>query len=63
MPAGVSEALRERIRGFGRQALHAESLSLKHPQSGETLTFTAEPPADFDMLLRALYDELGHDRS
>ncbi len=60
VPRGIPEALRERIRGFGRQALHAASLSLRHPETGETLTFTADPPEDFAALLRALDDELGH---
>jgi 23S rRNA pseudouridine1911/1915/1917 synthase len=62
VPAGVSRALRDRIRNFGRQALHAGSLSLRHPGTGETLGFTAEPPEDFAQLLAALADELGDDQ-
>jgi 23S rRNA pseudouridine1911/1915/1917 synthase len=63
VPAGVSEGLRERIRAFGRQALHAGTLSLDHPETGETLTFTVPPPEDFELLLRALNEELGHDQT
>lgn len=59
VPRGVSQALRERIRGFGRQALHAGSLSLKHPETGETQTFAGDPPEDFRLLLQALDDEFG----
>ncbi len=60
VPRGVSESLRERIRGFGRQALHAASLSLQHPETGEALAFSAEPPDDFKLLMQALYDEPRH---
>jgi RluA family pseudouridine synthase len=35
-----------------RLALHARSLSLKHPTSGERLTFEANVPAFFDRLVR-----------
>ncbi|HEX2831570.1 MAG TPA: RluA family pseudouridine synthase [Thermoanaerobaculia bacterium] len=33
--------------GFGRLALHAKTLSLVHPRSGEKMTFTAEIPKAF----------------
>ena len=39
---------------FGRQALHAVELSLLHPRSGKTMTWRAEPPADFQKLLKGL---------
>lgn len=42
---------------FGRQALHAVELSLLHPRSGKTATWRAEPPADFQRLLKALRDD------
>lgn len=61
VPAGVSDALRERLRGFGRQALHAGSLTLKHPGTGETMEFEADPPEDFAALCEALTREFGHD--
>lgn len=60
VPAGVSDGLRERIRGFGRQALHAGSLTLKHPDTAETMVFEADPPEDFTALCEALYREFGH---
>ena len=37
-----------------RAALHAESLSLQHPQSGENLDFKVEPPGDFQECLKAI---------
>jgi 23S rRNA pseudouridine1911/1915/1917 synthase len=39
---------------FGRQALHAAELSLVHPRSGQSMTWRAEPPADFKRLLQGL---------
>ena len=36
---------------FERQALHAAELSLVHPRSGKTMTWRAQPPADFRKLL------------
>ncbi len=39
---------------FARQALHAVELSLVHPRSGKTVTWRAEPPADFQRLLESL---------
>ena len=59
VPAGVSEALREHIRGFARQALHAESLSLKHPGTGDEVSLTAAPPDDLAALLHLVEEELG----
>ncbi len=42
------------LNAFGRQALHAEQLALQHPDSGETVAWQAELPADFASLLAAL---------
>ncbi len=39
---------------FARQALHAVELSLVHPRTGKTVTWRAEPPADFQKLLKSL---------
>ncbi len=39
---------------FGRQALHAVELALLHPRTGKTMTWQAEPPADFQRLLKSL---------
>ncbi len=38
----------------GRQMLHAAELHLKHPVTGEALSFTAPPPPDFAAVLAAL---------
>ncbi|MBS1269086.1 MAG: Ribosomal large subunit pseudouridine synthase D [Gammaproteobacteria bacterium] len=57
VPPDVSTALRDRIRNFGRQVLHAESLSLRHPSTREILTFSVGPPDDFAALHQALVRE------
>ena len=51
---GLPEELRRLLALFPRQALHARELGLEHPVTGKHLTFTAEPPADFQALLAAL---------
>jgi 23S rRNA pseudouridine1911/1915/1917 synthase len=58
LPAGASEALRDALRSFRRQALHAERLQLKHPVTGEDLSFEAPPPEDFDALLQSLREDI-----
>jgi 23S rRNA pseudouridine1911/1915/1917 synthase len=58
LPAGASEALREVLRTFRRQALHAARLELKHPVSGEALAFDVPPPLDFLALLRNLREDV-----
>ena len=54
LPKGASEALVEALRGFRRQALHAEVLEFAHPRSGAPVRCTALVPADLQQLLRAL---------
>jgi 23S rRNA pseudouridine1911/1915/1917 synthase len=43
--------LREAAERFGRQALHAETLAFTHPTTNKKLSFSAELPADFKVLL------------
>jgi 23S rRNA pseudouridine1911/1915/1917 synthase len=56
IPAGVDAALIDTIRGFKRQALHAERLGFIHPGSREPVSFEAPLPADFQQLLDALIE-------
>jgi 23S rRNA pseudouridine1911/1915/1917 synthase len=58
LPKGASAELIAELRGFRRQALHAERLSFVHPISGETLLFNAERPADQEQLIVALRTDL-----
>ena len=56
-PKGGSEELREALRQFPRQALHAVRLKFNHPVTGRPLDFESALPAD----LRALLDVLTRD--
>jgi len=53
-PRGASPALAEALRGFRRQALHAERLEFAHPGDGRTIAVEAEMPADMAALVEAL---------
>ncbi|MBE6075010.1 MAG: RluA family pseudouridine synthase [Selenomonas ruminantium] len=44
------------------QALHSLTLTLTHPGTGETMTFTAPVPADMQRILTGLRDRLAKDR-
>jgi 23S rRNA pseudouridine1911/1915/1917 synthase len=57
MPAGASDRLRDTLRQFRRQALHAEKLAFAHPRSGEIIDLQVAPPADFADLLSALAED------
>ncbi len=54
LPAGASEPLREVLRAFKRQALHAETLVFAHPRHGDEVRASAPLPQDFRALLEAL---------
>lgn len=51
---GVSEALRECVARFPRQALHAAALEFGHPRTGLRLRFDAPLPPDLQALIGAL---------
>ena len=53
-PRGCDEVLREAIRQFKRQALHAFRLSLLHPASGETMSWEAPVPVDMQTMCELL---------
>lgn len=54
LPRGATPGLIEALRGFKRQALHAEQLAFAHPVSGVPMRFDAPPPRDLVELLEAL---------
>jgi 23S rRNA pseudouridine1911/1915/1917 synthase len=54
LPKGASAVLVEALRGFRRQALHAERLEFAHPADGRTIAVEAEMPADMAALVDAL---------
>lgn len=53
---GLEPGLRKAIEALPGQALHAYSLGFDHPQTGERITTTAEPPAEMAALLAWLRD-------
>jgi 23S rRNA pseudouridine1911/1915/1917 synthase len=57
LPKGAGDRLIEALRRFRRQALHAARLEFVHPDSGERVSFEAEPPEDFEQLLDALRED------
>jgi 23S rRNA pseudouridine1911/1915/1917 synthase len=57
LPRGASAELIGALRGFRRQALHAEVLEFAHPTTGEPVRCTAPVPADMQGLLRALRED------
>lgn len=54
LPKHATEELIAALRGFRRQALHAEILEFRHPSSGEPVRVSAPVPADMLNLLAAL---------
>ena len=57
IPPGVSAQFADTLRGFKRQALHARSLALTHPRTGESLNWKSPVPPDFLQLLSTLRSE------
>jgi 23S rRNA pseudouridine1911/1915/1917 synthase len=55
---GLDEATRRALLDFPRQALHATRLGFIHPRTGQPLSFSTPPPADFQALLERL--DLAH---
>jgi 23S rRNA pseudouridine1911/1915/1917 synthase len=54
LPAGASDKLIATLRDFKRQALHAETLGLMHPETDDYGEWHSPLPADFAALLDAL---------
>ena len=57
LPRGASDELAAALRGFKRQALHAQVLEFAHPSTGEPVRCEAPLPDDLQALLRALRDD------
>jgi 23S rRNA pseudouridine1911/1915/1917 synthase len=57
LPKGATPEMIDALRGFRRQALHAERLEFQHPGSGETVTIEAERPPDMSALIEAVRED------
>jgi 23S rRNA pseudouridine1911/1915/1917 synthase len=58
VPVGADVEVVEALQGFPRQALHAGTLELHHPRSGERLSWTAPMPDDMTRLMELLRKDL-----
>jgi len=54
IPGGVSEDIKQVIRDFPRQALHARKLTLEYPENDELMSWEVDLPEDMQELLDAL---------
>jgi 23S rRNA pseudouridine1911/1915/1917 synthase len=54
IPAGAGERLKNELRCFKRQALHALKLSLVHPGTGKRVQWATSVPEDMSKLMEAL---------
>ena len=57
LPKGASDELIAALRGFKRQALHAEVLAFAHPVTGEAIRCEAPLPEDMRALMAALRED------
>ncbi|OUS29921.1 RNA pseudouridine synthase [Gammaproteobacteria bacterium 45_16_T64] len=57
LPKGADETLLEAIHGFPRQALHARTLGLVHPETGEDMEWTTDLPEDLAAMLALLRED------
>lgn len=58
LPRGSNEDLRQVLREFPRQALHAQRLGLRHPGTGEDMSWESPLPLDMQQLIAALEQDL-----
>lgn len=54
---GASEEMKELLKHFRRQALHAKKLELWHPQTGQQMSWEIDLPDDFEALRRVLKED------
>jgi 23S rRNA pseudouridine1911/1915/1917 synthase len=53
-PKKAREEIKETLKAFQRQALHSKKLTLKHPTTGNVMSWEIELPDDMSMLLDVL---------
>lgn len=54
LPKGASDILKDKLKHFTRQALHAKKLEFKHPTTAEQMKFKVHLPDDMIQLLATL---------
>ncbi|KAF0190918.1 MAG: 23S rRNA pseudouridine synthase [Gammaproteobacteria bacterium] len=63
MPKGATEALRDALHGFKRQALHAVRLTVTHPRLGTPMEWSAPLPPDMVALIAVLRADVASDKA
>jgi 23S rRNA pseudouridine1911/1915/1917 synthase len=63
LPTGADEVLREQLRGFPRQALHAQELGFPHPRDQRWMQYSAAMPADMTDVIKSLRADVEIDGS
>ncbi|RZA18995.1 MAG: 23S rRNA pseudouridine(1911/1915/1917) synthase RluD [Lysobacteraceae bacterium] len=58
LPKGASDEFIAALRGFKRQALHAEVLEFSHPATGDPVRCTAPVPEDMQRLMKLLREDV-----
>ena len=53
-PKKAKQDLKDALKAFKRQALHSKKLTLKHPDTGVSMTWKADIPDDMKKLLDVL---------
>ena len=53
-PKGAADELKQAIKNFPRQALHAKKLSIRHPKDNKELSWKSKLPADLDNMINVL---------
>ncbi len=61
LPPGCSDELKDMLRGFSRQALHARKLGLDHPETGRHMEWQAPLPDDMKALIAVLEADIEQD--
>jgi len=54
LPAGVSDYVKDVLKTFDRQALHAKKLTLIHPKTEKEMSWESDLPEDMQVLLNTL---------
>lgn len=57
LPAGIGDDMKELLRSFPRQALHAKKLTLMHPATEQEMSWEVDLPEDIQGLLSALAEQ------
>ena len=60
VPSVYDDAIRDTLRNFRRQALHASRLEFSHPLTFDRVEFEVPPPSDFLTLLEVLRRHTGN---